>query len=458
VKSLSSRQLQPNSDAERSRLIRRAYLDLIGLPPTPTEVDQFVSDPDEAAFEKVIDRILDSPHYGERWARHWMDVARFAESHGYEQDTDRLNAFHYRDFLIQAFNDDQPFDEFARWQIAGDELAPNNPLALMATGFLGAGVFPTQLTEKEFESSRYDELDDMTATTGSAFLGLSIGCARCHSHKFDPIPALDYYRMAANFTTTIRSEIPVDLEPEANKKREAQYQAMLAQSKDRLKKFEREELSGLAQSLLASPLSTLDCAIEAWDDFVVPEVKLGKRETLISNIDRSWRVRKVAVSNESITFTATPGSSVVNSLRLETLTDAKLPNQGPGTGKDGGFSLAEIRIRVLSEAGKPTTTGSIATVRSEIGNSESVELTRTLIDNDRMTCWRIEGSQCGLDHVLVIELAKPLLIQPNEKLRIELIPSKIPEAGNPGRIRLLLFAAFAFQLLTASNFFGADRT
>ena len=123
-----------------------------------------------------------------------MDVARFAESHGYEQDYDRPYAYHYRDFLIRALNDDMPYDQFVRWQLAGDELAPDDPLAMAATGFLGGGVFPTQLTEAEFESARYDELDDMMATTGLAFLGLSIGCARCHDHKYDPITAHDYYR------------------------------------------------------------------------------------------------------------------------------------------------------------------------------------------------------------------------------------------------------------------------
>lgn len=205
--------LSPNPQAEKRTLIRRAYLDLLGLPPSPQEVEAFLSDRDERAYEKMIDRLLASKHYGERWARHWMDVARFAESHGYEQDYDRPYAYHYRDFLIRAFNDDMPFDQFTRWQLAGDELAPEEPMALMATGFLGAGAFPTQLTEAEFESARYDELDDMTATTGVAFLGLSIGCARCHDHKFDPIPSEDYYRLASAFTTTIRSEIELVLEP-----------------------------------------------------------------------------------------------------------------------------------------------------------------------------------------------------------------------------------------------------
>jgi mono/diheme cytochrome c family protein len=201
----------PNGPADRRTLIRRASLDLVGLPPDPDEVERFVNDPDPAAYEALIDHLLASPEYGERWARHWMDVSRFAESSGFEHDQDRPNAYHYRDFLIQAFNDDLPFDEMIRWQLAGDEWQPENPLALAATGFLGAGVFPTQLTEAEFESARYDELDDIVTTTGVAFLGLSVGCARCHDHKFDPIPSRDYYRIAAAFTKTIRAEMELDV-------------------------------------------------------------------------------------------------------------------------------------------------------------------------------------------------------------------------------------------------------
>jgi hypothetical protein len=167
-------------------------------------------------WSALIDQLLERPEYGERWARHWMDIARFGESFGYEQDYDRPNAYHYRDFLIRAFNQDMPFDQFAQWQLAGDELAPDDPMAWMATGFLGAGAFPTQLTEREFESTRYNELDDMTATTGVAFLGLSIGCARCHDHKFDPISSEDYYRFASCFTSAIRSEKVFDLNPGEN--------------------------------------------------------------------------------------------------------------------------------------------------------------------------------------------------------------------------------------------------
>ena len=211
--------------ADKRKLIRRAYLDLLGLPPTPEEVEAFVKDESPDAWPKLIDRLLDSPHYGERWARHWLDVARFAESAGFEHDYDRPGAWIFRDFVIKALNSDMPYDQFVHWQLAGDEYEPDNTLALAATGFLGAGVFPTQITANEVERTRYDALDDMLSTTSSAFLGLTVGCARCHDHKYDPIPTRDYYRLLSTFTTTVRSNIDVDLEPEKSRPERERWEA-----------------------------------------------------------------------------------------------------------------------------------------------------------------------------------------------------------------------------------------
>jgi hypothetical protein len=198
-------------EASRGTLIRRLYFDVTGLPPEPTAVNAFLNDKSPGTYEALVDRLLASPHFGEHWARHWLDVARFAESHGFEHDYDRPYAFHYRDFVIRAFNRDMPYDQFVRWQLAGDELAPDDPLALMATGFLAAGVHPTQITTTDAERIRYDSMDDMLATTGSAMLATTVGCARCHDHKYDPIPTSDYYRMLSAFTTTVRTEVVLNL-------------------------------------------------------------------------------------------------------------------------------------------------------------------------------------------------------------------------------------------------------
>ena len=200
--------LAPSSAASRQKLIRRVYFDLIGLPPGPENIDAFVKDRSPDAYEKLVDRLLANPHYGERWGRHWLDLARYADSNGYENDGDRPDAWHYRDFVIQALNDDLPYDTFIQWQLAGDELAPDDPAALAATGFLAAALHQTTSTKLKEELERYrsDELDDILSTTGSAMLGLTLGCARCHDHKYDPIPTRDYYRMLAAFTTTERKE------------------------------------------------------------------------------------------------------------------------------------------------------------------------------------------------------------------------------------------------------------
>ena len=209
---LESKGMAPAPEASRATLARRASLDLVGLPPTIADLDQ---SEDINFYESYVGRLLASPRHGERWARHWLDLARFAESHGFEHDYDRPSAYHYRDFVIEALNRDLPYDSFVKWQLAGDEIAPADNLALKATGFLAAGVHSTQITANQVEKERYDELDDIAATAGTAMLGLTIGCARCHDHKYDPIPQKDYYRFLSTFTTTVRGVVDLPLEPSA---------------------------------------------------------------------------------------------------------------------------------------------------------------------------------------------------------------------------------------------------
>jgi mono/diheme cytochrome c family protein len=233
----------PNPAVDKRSLLRRAYFDLLGLPPTPEETARFLGDNSPNAYERLIDRLLDSPQYGERWARHWLDLARFAESHGYEQDYDRPTAYHYRDFVIKALNMDLPYDKFVKWQIAGDEIEPDNPLALMATGFLAAGTHSTQITANQVEKERYDELDDMSRTIGTAMLGLTVGCARCHDHKYDPIPTADYYRLLSTFTTAVRSDMDIDLDPARYKPAKAKWDAEHAALVNALRDYEKQPSS-----------------------------------------------------------------------------------------------------------------------------------------------------------------------------------------------------------------------
>ncbi len=198
---LEEKGLEPGPAASKLALLRRVSIDLTGLPPTPEEIERFVNDPSADAYEKVVDRLLAAPAYGERWGRHWLDVVRFGESNGYEQNHVRFSAWPYRDYVIRSFNEDKPFPQFVAEQLAGDLVGKGNPDVEAATGFLVAGVHDTvgiQTLEGTLQQ-RANDLEDIVSTVGAAFLGLTVGCARCHEHKFDPIPQKDYYRLAAVF-------------------------------------------------------------------------------------------------------------------------------------------------------------------------------------------------------------------------------------------------------------------
>jgi hypothetical protein len=200
--------VEPAPAAGRESLIRRATLDLTGLAPSPAEVDAFVNDPAPDAWDKVVDRLLASPRYGERWGRHWLDLARYAETDGFEFDAVRPHSWRYRDYVIRSFNTDKPYDRFVREQLAGDELWPDDPEALIATGFNLLG--PDMVDSSDQIQRRQLTLSDMTDTTALVFLGLTMGCARCHDHKFEPLSQKDYYRLQAFFTpAAFRRETPV---------------------------------------------------------------------------------------------------------------------------------------------------------------------------------------------------------------------------------------------------------
>jgi Protein of unknown function (DUF1553)/Protein of unknown function (DUF1549)/Planctomycete cytochrome C/Concanavalin A-like lectin/glucanases superfamily len=195
--------LGPTPEADRRKLIRRISFDLIGLPPSPEEIEAFVSDRSPNAYEALVDRLLASPHYGERWGRHWLDIARYTESQGFEYDRIRDNAWHYRDYVIKSFNEDKPYDQFMREQIAGDVLEPVTSDGIVATSLLVCGPWDQagngQSNKTQRAITREDELEDMIGVVGQSFLGLTINCARCHAHKFDPIPHEEYYRVKSVF-------------------------------------------------------------------------------------------------------------------------------------------------------------------------------------------------------------------------------------------------------------------
>ncbi|WZO96734.1 DUF1549 domain-containing protein [Isosphaeraceae bacterium EP7] len=194
---LDTKGLTPNPPASKQEFLRRATYDLTGLPPTPAEVAAFLADDSPEAFERVVDRLLASNHYGEKWGRHWLDLVRYAETNSYERDAAKPSAWRYRDYVIRSFNDDKPYDRFVREQLAGDELADGGPDGQIATGYYRLGIWDDEPTDRE--QARFDSLDDIVATTGQVFLGMTVDCARCHDHKIDPIPQKDYYGFVAFF-------------------------------------------------------------------------------------------------------------------------------------------------------------------------------------------------------------------------------------------------------------------
>jgi hypothetical protein len=246
LKELESKQIEPAPRADKVTLLRRASFDLTGLPPTPAEVKAFVDDNSPNAFEKVVDRLLASPHYGEKWARHWLDLARYAESEGFKADETRPNAWRYRDYVIKSFNQDKPYDRFIKEQIAGDELWPDDPDALVATGF--NRHYPDESNARNLMQRRQEILNDITDTVGAVFMATTYGCARCHDHKYDPVLQKDYYRLQA-FFAAVRAKDDFVLvngaEQAEYKQKRALWEGKTKEIRDQLAKLEEPVIKAI---------------------------------------------------------------------------------------------------------------------------------------------------------------------------------------------------------------------
>jgi Protein of unknown function (DUF1549) len=280
---LSENGLKAAPEADPVALIRRITFDLTGLPPTPDEVGAFrklaAGDP-QSAVEALVDRLLDSPRYGERWARHWLDVVHFGETHGYDKDKLRMHAWPYRDYVIRSLNDDKPWSRFVEEQLAGDVLYPENPEGVVALGFIAAGPWDfvghveLPITKTDGLIARYNDRDDMVMTTFSAFQSLTVHCARCHDHKFDPISAKDYYSLQSVFAGVDRANRPYDPDPATHRQRRS-----LTQEKKFLQARQRELEVALAK--IGSPeLTELDHKISATRQSIGPDEQTGSESVV----------------------------------------------------------------------------------------------------------------------------------------------------------------------------------
>ncbi len=396
------RGLTPNGPVSREKLIRRAYFDLIGLPPTPEQVEAFLKDETPQSFEKVVDGLLESQHYGERWARHWLDVVRFAESGGYEFDGFRPGAFHYRDWVIKSFNTDLPYDEFIRMNLAGDKLKPGY-VGAAASGFLVAGPYPGQITAKTVERIRYDQLDDMLMTVGGSMLGLTLGCVRCHDHKYDPLPQQDYYALAATFAQTAHGPVTLDPDPPATQAAIEQHardhEVPLAAWREfaakelpaRFAKWQQESLPKIDldprwQILDALTITTEDTWLNTAEDGLITFVGPRRKDS------------------DKYVVTAQTWQQKLTALRLDALTYKSLPGKGPGLSGNGSFALAEFKViaKPLDAQSKEVpVTLKLKPILAAF--EEAAQPLKNAVDDNPGTFWRANADG-GKDNAAIFEI------------------------------------------------------
>ena len=403
---LDSAGLHPAPQADRRTLVRRIYFDLIGLPPTPDEVDVFVADPDPKAYDKLVDTLLASPRYGERWARHWLDAAHFAETHGHDQDRIRENAWPYRDYLIQSLNADKPYARFVQEQVAGDVLFPDDPQATVALGFLAAGPWDESSLQSIREETldrqiaRYIDRDDMIANVINNFSSLTVQCARCHDHKFDPISQADYYSLQAVFSGVERANRRYDADPAVHLQRLA-----LLKRKTELQQRSPELIASLLSAEVQRKVAEWErqrgANVIAWQVLDPEAFTSSDGATLTKLADGSILSGGTRPEKDTVTVTASVPLAKVTAIRLEVLTDDSLPLKGPGRQDNGNLHLSEFEV-FLDGSDKPV---ALANATSDF-DQQGWGIARA-IDLSEPTAWGIYP-KVSQSHVAVFELKAPL--------------------------------------------------
>lgn len=353
---LESRKISPSPEADRYTLIRRLYLDLLGLPPHPDEVDAFVNDSSPNAYENLVTKLLKSPHFGERWGRHWLDMARYADSDGYEKDRARPNAWRWRDWVIDAVNDDVPFDQFTVEQLAGDLLPNASEDQKLATAFHRQTLTNTEGGTDQ-EQFRVEACFDRVETTGAVWLGLTVGCARCHTHKYDAITQREYYQLFAFFNNGDETNMQVPISEEATAKYERDltaHQKKLAGLQQNLTELKQKLAPELVtweadyhESLAA--LKATGASPVAWRKIEIETAKAKSGATVTRQEDGSYLVEgppagKPAPDKDEYTLLLPAPLAEITGLRIETIPDEGLPSKGAGRAQNGNFVLSDVRF------------------------------------------------------------------------------------------------------------------
>lgn len=420
---LTAQGLTPAPQAERRTLLRRLYLDLLGLPPTADEYQAFEADASPIAYERVVERLLASPHYGERWARHWMDIVHFAETHGHDQDRPRDHAWHYRDYVIRTFNSDVPYARFVREQVAGDVLAPEDPWALIATGFLAAGPWDESSLRDiredtlDREIARYIDRDDIITTVMSTFNSSTVHCARCHDHKFDPIPQADYYALQAVFAATDKANRAFDFDPALTQRRteltqrKAHLPALVAQQDAQFFAPDLWERIAQWEQTTASVRSI-------WQPIELAEIKAEQGCVLTVLDDGSVLSSGPRPERDVYHLTFRTNISRLTGFRLELLPHESLSKQGPGRQDNGNLHVNEVRLSVRNAA-SPADERAIRLTRAVADFNQQGWSVDMAIDDRPATAWGIYP-EVGKPHWGTFELESPLELTSQSLVRIEL--------------------------------------
>ena len=330
-------------EARRQTLIRRVHLDLVGLPPTAEDVQKWTNDPREDWYERLVDDLLDSPHYGERWARHWLDLARYADSDGYEKDKPRPHAWRWREWVINALNDNMPFDQFTIEQIAGDLLPGATLEQRVATGF-HRNTLINREGGTDPEEDRVKRTIDRTNTLGKVWLGMTVECGQCHSHKYDPLSQQEYYELFAFFNTLAEPDIGAPLLSQQQEYRvaKAAFDAEHQPFADAIAEYERNDL-GVA---LEEWEQTLTSTEPEWT-ILRPESVTAKKGTTLEVLEDGsvFASGKHPGRQEIYTLVCTTDAREITGLRIETLTDERLPGGGPGRGPLGNYHLTRFDVQ-----------------------------------------------------------------------------------------------------------------
>ncbi len=432
--------IKPSPAADRYTLIKRLSCDLIGLPPSPEEVDAFVHDTRPDAYDRLVDRLLDSRHFGERWGRHWLDMARYADSDGYEKDRPRPNAWRYRDWVIEAINRDLPLDRFAIEQLAGDLLTDAEPEHHLATAFHRQTLTNTEggVDQEEF---RIEATFDRTETTVGVWMGLTMNCARCHSHKYDPISHTDYYRLFAMFNSAGEAEIEIP-RSEADWQRygrakaehdaaveelQAEYAAALDRLRPEIDAWERQ--LGEAREAAESPLTFHRPASLTAN---------SSSKATLRQLDDGSLVAEGPVADKdryTLIIPAPPGP--LTGLRIETLADDSLGGKGPGRTAHGNFVLTSVTLEISDDADFAGAR-KIELISAEADFNQNKFPPQNALDPADRTGWAI-SPQMGKPHTLTLYAAAPVAVGDNDRLRI-VLDQQYGESHTLGR--------FAVQTMT----------